>query len=607
MAYGFAAFNDDSKFIIADNFTNLHFLGKPSLVSGPLPNNAQEIMDANFDSGNIPSSNGCTSIPSSPFWDTGDRGTVDSFNNPIHNRVFDGNTNTHSSGYNWPYLVGNLEWIWVDTQCAQQMASVTVYIHNRGSVGTCKVYYADTQQPSFGPLGVPLTTMAFDTEVSITSANATSGSFTTGWTKNIPLNTNTPHRYWAFVFNYVHSGYGTTQNIKEISLNFNSNPSGLNPTITHLNKLNPRTLFKYTIESSESPLVFLKPQDVNRWHAVIDQQNTTGNTWLFNVLVSGLNNIAAPELYCFTPAAAIAASSETHGMIVKTATNTAFDSRLRPLVLIDGGSLTPPALPANGGTSFNKAYVPSESHITSTVNIGATTININSTSNLPTSGSAVIHGYNHDGAVKDRINNPEIVRNTISWTGKTSTTLTGVSGVSSRFVYDYNAAFGTNYSNTIVRDIAYITPPDSEINSPIFDFKSHNAATYTSSTLATSVARSNLMFAAPSLSQSVQTKWVQLYYNYVYTYSSQTILYQSQMYTNILWWVMYRNAFRLGATTFDSGWNAWQSGLLYSESAIGSSWLGGGQLNTSVGDAPYADKTINLQANTFLIADASKY
>ncbi len=602
MGYGFAAFNDDHKFLISDNFENLHFLGKASVVPNGLPNSAHSIEDTAFSTGTItPPATNCSTMPSPPFSDAGGSGQSN-----IAYRVFDGNTNRNPGG-NWPDMsstqYAKASWCWVDLQCAQEVESFTLHMDRYASSPTCKVFYGDSGSPYFIDYGgTPGSNISYDNEMNISGSSA---EYPNGWTRTIPTNTKLPHRYWAFQFPIPWNPYPNPK-LKEIVINFSSTPSGQAFEITQPNSLNDRAVFEYTIESLDTPLVFIKPEDTSRWHALIKQENTSGNTWVFQVLVSGPNNIPPPQLYCFATAEAVEASSETHGMVVKKNNGTTtFDSRLKPLVLVDGGSSVAPSLPSNDGVSSDLSYLASESHITQDVHPGASTIHITSTASLPNAGSAVLHGYNRDPGTLNGITGTK--RNNIQWTGKTPTSLTGVTGVTSGFVYSYSTYYGWS-NNYVVRDKAYITPSDNEFISSSFDFKSHEAQTYNSSALQTSVARENLMFAAPSLAQSVASKWSQTYFDYIITsWYNGSILSRSQVYKNMFWWVMYREAFRINSNTFDKGWNTWLSGLLYSEEAKTSTWRGSGATNTTVGEAPYVDKTINLQDNAYLLADASKY
>jgi hypothetical protein len=113
---------------------------------------------------------------------------------------------------------------------------------------------------------------------------------------------------------------------------------------------------------------------------------------------------------------------------------------------------------------------------------------------------------------------------------------------------------------------------------------------------------SNLMFASPSIAQSVQSR-----IKYGSKYS------QGQDHNSTaLWWAMYLNAFRFrdagsGNTYFDSGWAVYAAGYDFSSVWEDGGTFGGGGGTIALGTRPYSDKTINLVDNGFLIADASRY
>lgn len=113
--------------------------------------------------------------------------------------------------------------------------------------------------------------------------------------------------------------------------------------------LDGRVIFTYTITTTATPLVFIKPSDYNRWHAVLTQSNS-GSTWTFDVIASGLSTANAPDLYCFVNANNTSGTSSTHGLIVWKADGTTrtFDSRYNPLAISDGGTLMPPLDPTDG-------------------------------------------------------------------------------------------------------------------------------------------------------------------------------------------------------------------------------------------------------------------
>ena len=265
--------------------------------------------------------------------------------------------------------------------------------------------------------------------------------------------------------------------------------------------LDGRVIFTYTINTSATPLVFIKPSDYNRWHAVLTQ-SVSGSTWTFDVIASGTSTSNAPELYCFVNANSTSGTSSTHGLIVWKADGTTrtFDSRYNPLAISDGGTIIPPIYPTDG-------------------------------SGLPTTTSG--HPWNY--ATND---------------------------------HDFRST--TRYNS-----------------------QSINGVTYT-----------NLMFSAPSLAQAVYKRQMEGYKcsNKPYPQSGCQAHWSTAM-----WWVMYRNTFRIRNGYFDAGWTNYVAGYSFSSNHESGGWFGGGGGSYSTGSMPYTAKTINLTSNAFMIADATRY
>ena len=111
-----------------------------------------------------------------------------------------------------------------------------------------------------------------------------------------------------------------------------------------------RIIFTYTITTSATPLVFIKPTDYARWHAVLTQ-SVSGSTWTFDVIVSGTSSSNPPELFCFVNANSTSGTTSTHGLVVwkSDGTTRTFDSRYNPLVVTGGGTIAPDSCPSNDG------------------------------------------------------------------------------------------------------------------------------------------------------------------------------------------------------------------------------------------------------------------
>jgi len=264
--------------------------------------------------------------------------------------------------------------------------------------------------------------------------------------------------------------------------------------------LDGRVIFTYTITTSGTPLVFIKPSDYTRWHAVLTQ-SYSGNNWTFKVIASGLDTSNAPSLYCFVNANNVPASSDNWGLLVqKSSTVKTFDSRLSPLAVDDGGSIVPPADPTDSA-------------------------------GLPTSTSG--HSWN-----------------------------------------------------------------DANLD---HDFRS--TTRYNSDSLTTNLTYTDLMFSAPSLAQAVYQRQKDGYKRSCGDYGCCC----QDHYSTALWWVFYRNTFRIRSGYFDAGWTNFAAGFAFSSNFEGGGWFGGGGGSFSTGSAPYSPKTINLTSNAYIIADSTRY
>ena len=249
-----------------------------------------------------------------------------------------------------------------------------------------------------------------------------------------------------------------------------------------------------------SPLVFIKPTDYTRWHALLTQSVAAdGKTWTFDVIASGLSQSNPPELFCFVNANSTSGATSDHGLIVWKAdgyTRT-FDSRYRPLAVTAGGSIAPATCPSDDGCP----------------------------------GVSTGHPWNY--ATLD---------------------------------HDFRSSSQYNSQAT-------------------------NGATYT-----------NLMFSAPSLAQAVYKRQVE-----GYKYSSSSWGGGQSHWSTAIWWVMYRNTFRIRNGYFDAGWTDYAAGYSFSSNHEGGGWFGGGGGGYSSGTMPYSAKVINQGSNAFMIADSTGF
>jgi hypothetical protein len=115
---------------------------------------------------------------------------------------------------------------------------------------------------------------------------------------------------------------------------------------------------------------------------------------------------------------------------------------------------------------------------------------------------------------------------------------------------------------------------------------------------------SNAMFSCPSLAQAVYSRVINGYKCSDHNWWEGGC--QSH-WSTAWWWVMYRAAFRLRSGNFDAGWTNYQAGFWYDEHYESGGWFGSGSGGYSYGNAPYSNKTINLQSNAYILADSSRY
>jgi hypothetical protein len=107
-------------------------------------------------------------------------------------------------------------------------------------------------------------------------------------------------------------------------------------------------VYRFTITHAETPLVFIKPADVNKFYAVLTHHKS-GNNWTFDVIGSG-TTVEPPTLFAFAPLTSGDTSTDSHGMtIYNNSGERTFDSRLLPLSISDVKSVRPPEAAPDGG------------------------------------------------------------------------------------------------------------------------------------------------------------------------------------------------------------------------------------------------------------------
>ena len=112
-------------------------------------------------------------------------------------------------------------------------------------------------------------------------------------------------------------------------------------------------VYRYTLTSVGTPLVFIKPANTSKFYAVLTHFHS-GSSWTYDVIGSGTVD-EPPTLHAFASLSGNGASAEGYGLLVRNEFNErTFDSREKPLAILDVISAIPPSIPMDGGaTSTN--------------------------------------------------------------------------------------------------------------------------------------------------------------------------------------------------------------------------------------------------------------
>lgn len=132
-----------------------------------------------------------------------------------------------------------------------------------------------------------------------------------------------------------------------------------------------------------------------------------------------------------------------------------------------------------------------------------------------------------------------------------------------------------------------------------WDFTSDDTYNRYSSSLLNS---SSLMFAAPSLAQAVYSRTKKGYKS-----SCGYLTGCQDHYSTATWWAMYQQGYRLNYGSLDAGWCVFAAGYYFWSYAEDGGWFGGSGGTAVEGNAPYNDKTINLESNAVIVADSAFY
>lgn len=132
-----------------------------------------------------------------------------------------------------------------------------------------------------------------------------------------------------------------------------------------------------------------------------------------------------------------------------------------------------------------------------------------------------------------------------------------------------------------------------------FDFRSNN--TFNRYQMSGAVSQQHLMFSAPSVAQGVYSRIKNG------SKSSSGWFGSQEHWSTAIWWAMYHSAYRLTPGYIDAGWAPYAAGYRFFSRWEGAGWFGGSGGGIDSGTQPYADKTINLQPNTIIVADSRMY
>jgi hypothetical protein len=135
-----------------------------------------------------------------------------------------------------------------------------------------------------------------------------------------------------------------------------------------------------------------------------------------------------------------------------------------------------------------------------------------------------------------------------------------------------------------------------------WDFRSGNGDKWNSYSI--SGTHTDLMFSATSIAQAAYKRQMEGYKCSDKPWPESGC---QQHWSTAMWWVMYRQTFRLRSGAFDFGWTNYAIGYSFSSNYESGGWFGGGGGSYSSGTMPFTPQTINNFSSTYLIADATRY
>ncbi len=103
------------------------------------------------------------------------------------------------------------------------------------------------------------------------------------------------------------------------------------------------------------PLVFIRPADYLKLHALLSVRTVGEGRWICDVAVGGIGT-EPPEIHVFVTPDSVEEPDDRYGMQTFTGEGElSFDSRRKPLVIFDGGGTHVDAIPSLGGKNLNPA------------------------------------------------------------------------------------------------------------------------------------------------------------------------------------------------------------------------------------------------------------
>lgn len=334
--------------------------------------------------------------------------------------------------------------------------------------------------------------------------------------------------------------------------------------------LEGRHIHKYSVAASSAPLIFIKPADTSRFYGLL-REYSQGGTWYIEV-VQGGGGSAPPRVFAFVLPADASATGSNHGIATWLADGSeAFNSSKRPLAILETLFGQPPAYPMASVQVYGGWYY-----------YGARAVA--EVCGWHTDGEGNVSWYCTYGDGPCPVNTPDM---------EFSCTPGSVDSESGQFIPgSVNARTKAVPPNL---ETSYHSFGDTYMDYPL------NPVNFSSVARSSSVSSSDLMFAAPCLAQGVYERVKRGFK------SSSGYTGSQDHWSTAQWWAMYHQGVRIIGGQVQFGWCLYRAGYQYSAQWESGGWFGGGGGSSGSGAAPYVRKTINLDTNPVILADARPY